>query len=151
MSPNLERESVVEQEPERDFRILVVEDDPGISLLLSVYLRKQRGWSVDTASDGDEGLEMIRNSEPSYDVVVTGWTMPGRSGVAMTKEARKDFPQTDFILMSRDSGPEIKNEKWLKMKGFKRGVAKPFDPLEMVESIKLLLQDRKRLMPTQGS
>jgi two-component system OmpR family response regulator len=58
-------------EPQK--RVLVVDDDPTICELLSSVLRQQ-GLQVDIASDGQQALDLLR--ETSYAVVLLDLIMP---------------------------------------------------------------------------
>ena len=61
-------------------RILVVEDDGDIRVLLATLL-ELGGFEVRTAADGLDGFNAAREWRP--DVVVTALSMPGASGVEM--------------------------------------------------------------------
>ena len=73
--------------------ILVVEDMPQIRGLLEVTLRFE-GYTVDSASDGREALEKIRQTRPA--LVITDILMPRMDGYALVYQLRKD-PQTRDI------------------------------------------------------
>ncbi len=59
-------------------RILYMEDDPGLSRLLQKSLQR-RGFSVDTAADGEEGLRML--AAESYDLLLVDYNMPFLGGI----------------------------------------------------------------------
>jgi CheY-like chemotaxis protein len=65
-------------------RILLVEDDEDSRQFMSVAL-SVRGYVVDEASGADQALAMLRASR--YDLVLTDYDMPGKTGAAMLKEA----------------------------------------------------------------
>ena len=59
-------------------RILFVDDDPNI---LSAYKRNLRHrFSIDTAPNGDAGLDLVNEKRP-YAVVVADMQMPGMNGI----------------------------------------------------------------------
>lgn len=69
----------------RKRKVLVVDDDVDTTRLLARFLR---AYDVETASDGDEGLERAIASRP--DVVITDLWMPRVDGLAMVRELKAD-------------------------------------------------------------
>src|SRR6185503_8602179 len=68
-------------------KALVVEDDPDIVELVSLYLSKD-GWAVDAVSDGRQALEKVRSAP--YELVVLDLQLPGVDGLAVCAELRRD-------------------------------------------------------------
>lgn len=67
-------------------RVLVVDDDRNVLFVLKEALAPIRGCQVDTASDGREALDAWRRSP--YDLLITDLSLPGLSGVDLTREIR---------------------------------------------------------------
>lgn len=65
-------------------RILLVEDDEDSRQFMSVALGV-RGYAVEEASSADQGLDLLRGAR--YDLVLTDYDMPGKTGAVMLKEA----------------------------------------------------------------
>jgi CheY-like chemotaxis protein len=61
-------------------RVLVVEDEESIRLLMRRLLLQQ-GFTVETATDGQEGIDRL--SDSSYDVMVLDLMMPRVSGLGV--------------------------------------------------------------------
>ncbi len=59
-------------------RVLSMEDDPGLSLLLKKHLER-RGYSVDLAADGEKGLKMLDAGQ--YDVLLVDYDLPFLGGL----------------------------------------------------------------------
>jgi len=78
-------------------RILVVDDDKAVRLLLRAVLER-RGHSVVEAENGDEGLRYYR-AAPA-DLVIADIQMPVMDGLQMIKELRGDFPTAKIIAIS---------------------------------------------------
>ena len=78
-------------------RILVVDDDKVMRLLLRAMLERQ-GYSVVEAENGDEGLSYYR-AAPT-DLVITDIQMPVMDGLQMIKALRGDFPTAKIIAIS---------------------------------------------------
>jgi len=72
-------------------RVLVVDDDPVFRELVSYHVKQERACTVDTASNGQEALERIRNHV--YDLVLCDLRMPEMDGPAFYRKLRGDHPR----------------------------------------------------------
>jgi DNA-binding response OmpR family regulator len=90
-------------------KLLVVDDDPGIVDILSTSL-KESGYEVDSARDGIEAVERLRNN--SYDVAIIDAIMPKMNGAEVCKFMKSLSPKTYIIGISGypDSLTKLKNE-----------------------------------------
>lgn len=66
--------------------ILVVEDQEDVRLMLVTVLRME-GYDVDEAGNAIDGLECLKRRR--YDLILTDYAMPGRTGTWMLQEAAK--------------------------------------------------------------
>jgi two-component system phosphate regulon response regulator PhoB len=71
-------------------RVLVVEDDPALAVMLRYNLEKL-GYQVDEAADGQEAL--LRITEAAPDIVLLDWMLPSLSGLEVCRQIRRR-PQT---------------------------------------------------------
>ncbi|MBA4298725.1 MAG: DNA-binding response regulator [Cyclobacterium sp.] len=78
-------------------RILIVEDEAGISNFLKQGLEEE-AFAVDVADNGKAGLELALSG--IYDLLLLDWMLPGISGIELTRQFRKDFPQTPIIFLT---------------------------------------------------
>ncbi|MCX7983203.1 MAG: sigma-54 dependent transcriptional regulator [Syntrophales bacterium] len=78
-------------------RILIVDDELNMRLVLSAMLKKE-GYSVFTASDGIEALEVIKK-EP-VDVVVTDLKMPRLDGMGLLEKVANNYPALPVIIIT---------------------------------------------------
>jgi len=79
-------------------RILVVDDEAPIREVLLATL-KDEGFTVQTASNGEEGLKKLKDFTPQI-VFLDIW-MPGSlDGVEVLTQAKKQFPETEFVMIS---------------------------------------------------
>ncbi|AAS95286.1 MAG TPA: response regulator [Desulfovibrio sp.] len=78
-------------------RVLVVEDDMVTQCLLSGLLDSW-GYEVHTASNGREGMAVLRCV--GADVVITDIIMPEQDGFATIALLRRDFPDVKVIAIS---------------------------------------------------
>ncbi len=79
-------------------RILVVEDEPLVREVLTVYLDEDKHEIV-TANDGREGLEMFK-SGGDFDLVLTDRAMPEMNGDALAKAIKEVRPDQRVILLT---------------------------------------------------
>jgi len=82
-------------------RILIVDDDPNLSVLLADQLRAD-GYEIALARDGDEALRRLRTSWP--DLLIIDMMMPRMDGLTLAREikARADLPI--IVLSAIDAG-----------------------------------------------
>jgi DNA-binding response OmpR family regulator len=78
-------------------RCLVVDDDPAIRELLTVFL-EGRDFEVRTAPDGPTGLAAF-NAEP-FDLILVDFQMPGMTGLEMAAEVRRVDLQIPIALIT---------------------------------------------------
>jgi two-component system alkaline phosphatase synthesis response regulator PhoP len=122
-------------------RILVVDDEPSIVNLVSVYLRAE-GFEVFTASDGTAGLKAARTLKP--DLIVLDVMLPGMDGVELLSRLRRESEVYVILLTARA-------EETDKIVGLSVGaddyVTKPFSPRELTARVKAAL---RRLQQAPG-
>jgi len=68
-------------------KVLSVDDDPDIRLFVTTVL-EENGYTPLTATNGEEGLEIIKKERP--DLVTLDVLMPRQSGIKMYRELRTD-------------------------------------------------------------
>ena len=83
-------------------RILVVEDEPRIAQFLVKGLGKD-GLDVVVAEDGEVGLFLVLN-EP-FDAVVLDLTLPGRSGLEVLRDVRRQHEDLPVIMLTGHDDP----------------------------------------------
>jgi len=82
-------------------RVLVVEDEPDLVMVLSQSLREQ-GYAVDTASDGQEGL--FKAVAGHYDAIILDLMLPVMDGWAVLSQLRKEGHVVPvLVLTARDA------------------------------------------------
>lgn len=118
-------------------RILVVDDDRQIVRLVQSYLQ-QSGFSVLTASDGEEALHALRREKP--DLVVLDLNLPRRDGLDVARIVRSDaaLAATPILMLT------ARVEDVDKLIGLELGaddyLTKPFNPPEVVARVKAILR-----------
>jgi len=78
-------------------RVLLVDDDPDITLALSDYLRME-GFDVEVAETGNGAIH--KSTTQSYDVVLLDVGLPGRDGIEVLGELAERKPQLPVVLLT---------------------------------------------------
>ena len=115
-------------------RILVIDDDPGLTDLLSEYLQA-RGLAVVTAPDGERGLERLRSG--GIDLVILDVMMPGKDGFEVCREIRAGSSVPVIMLTAR--GDDLDRIIGLEL-GADDYMPKPFNPRELLARIRAVLR-----------
>ena len=117
-------------------KILVVEDDPASSRLIS-YTLERAGYQVLTAPNGLEGLGKAQEEEP--DLVILDVMLPGLDGFQVCRRLRAESRTRHLpILMLSAKAQEIDKATGLKV-GADDYLTKPADPSELVARVQNLL------------
>ena len=110
--------------------LLIIDDEEIIINLLHDYL-SHLGYSVVTARDGSEGIDLF-NANPNFDLVITDINMPGIDGNAVAKSIR--LSQRTKVPIVGMSGYNDKIEGEL----FDFMLAKPFNLKELMALVKTI-------------
>ena len=87
----------------KQISVLLIDDDKNYSETLCDTL-VLKGWHVDVASDGFEGISKVK--ERSYDAILLDLNLPGIDGIKTFEEIKKIRPDsTVFIVTGNDPGP----------------------------------------------
>lgn len=78
-------------------RLLVVDDDESVAITVGEVLRR-KGFSVDTAMNGQEALSLL--SKTQYDLVLTDLHMEGMDGISLLSEIHRSAPLTILIVLT---------------------------------------------------
>src|SRR5438874_1369653 len=114
--------------------ILVVDDERQITRVLKTAL-SSRGYSIRTATDGDEALHIMQDWSP--DIVITDLRMPNMDGLELCKTIRAKS-QIPIIVLS------VKGEDQIKVEALDAGaddyVTKPFSMDELLARTRAALR-----------
>jgi len=116
-------------------RILLIEDEPTLSLLLRERLEKE-GYSVSPCCDGEQGL--THGLRDSFDLVLLDIKLPGRNGFEVCRELRRHSINVPILMLTARG--DVKD----RVKGLKIGaddyLAKPFDVTELLARMEAVLR-----------
>jgi len=117
--------------------ILVVDDQPYDTLLVSTYL-KEEGYTVLTANSGEDALDLVIKKSP--DIVLSDVMMPGMNGfeVCLRIKERKQSVLTPVVLITALEGQQDR------IKGIQAGadefLSKPINREELIARVRSLLR-----------
>jgi DNA-binding response OmpR family regulator len=123
-------------------RILLVEDDPNLGLLLQDYLQLKGKFDVVLCVDGEEGLRAF--NKQSFDLCILDVMMPKKDGFALGKEIRRVNKNIPIIFATAKSMMEDKASAY--DLGGDDYITKPFRIEELLLRINALL---KRVIATE--
>ena len=118
-------------------RILLVEDDDKIREIMCEYFTAKSNGNINivSASTGEEGLELIQNSE--FDIVLLDVMLPGIDGFTMCRRIRKTMDVPIIFLTAKTSEED-------RLYGYEIGcddyVCKPFSFAELFAKVNVLLK-----------
>jgi DNA-binding response OmpR family regulator len=115
-------------------KVLIVDDEPNIREVVGLYLRRD-GHDVVSAADGEEALEVFRESEP--DLVVLDLMLPMISGLEVCRRMRAVRRVPLIMLTAR--GEEEERIVGLSL-GADDYVVKPFSPRELAARVAAVLR-----------
>jgi len=116
-------------------RVLLIEDEPTLSLLLKERLEKE-GYSVSSCHDGDQGL--THGLREPFDLVLLDIKLPGRNGFDVCRELRRHSIKVPILMLTARG--DVKD----RVKGLKMGaddyLAKPFEVIELLARMEAVLR-----------
>jgi DNA-binding response OmpR family regulator len=122
-------------------RVLVVEDDPTVSEVVTRYLERD-GYLVETARDGRTALDRATTLPP--DLMILDLMLPGFDGLEVFRRVRAVAPVAVIMLTAR--GEEEDRVAGLEL-GADDYLAKPFSPRELMARVRSVLRRTAGLLP----
>ena len=117
-------------------KILLVEDDPNLGLLLQDYLQLKGKFEVILCKDGEEGLKAF--TRQNFDLLILDVMMPKKDGFTLGKEIRKFNAQVPIIFATAKGMIEDKTQAF--NLGGDDYITKPFRIEELLLRINALLK-----------
>jgi len=115
-------------------RILLVEDEDSVRIVAERALARA-GYEVTAASDGEEGLELVKLGR-QYDLVLSDVVMPIMDGPTMGREIRAFNPTMPLLFMSGYAEEQLRKEIGIADVHF---LPKPFSVQQITEKVGLVL------------
>lgn len=135
-----------ERDQQQDYRVLIVEDEPGITKLLDIHLQVVGGISTQSCTTGEDGLIILRQEVQKgqpFDLVITDFGLAGKmTGLLLADFVRDERLATTVYLLT---GNAINfNERDLREKhGISKLFGKPFSGRELRQTVSELVQEKR--------
>ncbi len=129
----------------RKHRILVVDDEINMRDSIREILM-DAGFECEVSEDGAKALEIM--SKTDFDLVVSDIKMPNMSGIELLHAVKKEFPGSPLLLITAFS--TVKQAVEVIKAGAEDYITKPFDPDDLIEMIKALLNRKNNLSINQN-
>lgn len=115
--------------------VLVIEDEQKMADLIKRGLEEE-GMEIETAYDGETGLEMAKAG--NHDMIILDLGLPGRDGLEIARDLRESGSKTPILILTAQDSTEMK------VKGLDTGaddyLTKPFAFAELLARIRALLR-----------
>lgn len=119
-------------------KILVVDDEPHVRLILEELIRSEEVYDVDGADNAFEAIEKLEKED--FDIVITDYMMPKMSGFELTSKIKTDPRLKDIMVLILTAYSEMDT----KMVGYELGaddyISKPYEPMELLAKIKAFVR-----------
>ena len=118
-------------------RVLIVDDDPGISRIVQISLKAIAGWEVLMASSGQEGLK--RAEEDCPDAILLDVMMPGMDGITTLNkmQANPNIERIPIILLTAKA--QTSEQQQFTELAITGVITKPFTAPDLVKQMRSLL------------
>jgi DNA-binding response OmpR family regulator len=116
-------------------RVLVADDDPVILRLIEVNLGLE-GFEVETATGGEDAIAKAAQVRP--DVILLDVMMPGVTGWDVAARLKADQATSNIPLVFLSARSQDEDKRKGEELGVAAYVSKPFDPVELVATIRRL-------------
>jgi len=120
--------------------ILVADDEAVIVKALTKYLA-QEGYGVESASDGAEAIEKIKES--TFDILITDLKMPNMDGIAFIEKLKSQSRLRRIPVIMLTARCEPQDIAAASSLGISDYITKPFDFTQLMDKVRAALSDRK--------
>ena len=122
-------------------KILIIEDDPAISKGLVDALNAENYQTMDI-DNGEKGYHLAKNEK--YDLIVLDLKLPGKNGIDVCRDLRKDGVNTPIIMLT------VLKEELDQVLGLELGaddyITKPFSLRVLLAKIKAILRRKSEIV-----
>ena len=123
-------------------KILTIDDQPDIRRLIRMTLEFD-GYEVIEASSGEQGLSLARHHAP--DLILLDIVMPGMDGIELTRMLKADLKLCDVPVVLLTALDRALHSQAAINAGAMLYITKPFNPVELLKSIKLILNEQSEI------
>jgi len=126
--------------------VLVIDDSPTILKVVQLVLAKA-GFQVETASDGESGLEAARRVGP--DLILLDFVMPKMNGYQVCRELAQDEKLRDIAVILMSAKGDQVGERFVKVMGIGDYIPKPFSPEAITAVVQHSIAKYSKRPPTE--
>ena len=129
--------------PRGSERVLVVDDEPDLVAVVSMMI-EGLGYTVETAGNGQEALELVKRDPMHFDAILTDQTMPKLTGGELAKEVLRLRPELPVLLCTGFS-MTVPPETALEI-GIVEYLTKPISTKELAFALRRALSGKSPVM-----
>lgn len=123
-------------------KVLMIDDNVNLVGMVEDYFEDNSQIEiVGKAYDGEEGLEIIREGQLKYDLIILDLIMPKKDGIGVLKELKNDNREENIIVCTSYNAPETIRK--VSEYGVNYYVLKPFSLADLEEKILESFEDTK--------
>ncbi len=122
---------------EGERRILLVEDEDDIAILLSRRLESE-GYSVTRVADGVQAMQAAMRLRPS--LIILDLMLPGGGGLSVLRKIRRSYLTQSIPVIVLTGMQDDDHKKQVIEFGVEGYLQKPYDPAELLASIEGLIE-----------
>jgi two-component system response regulator AtoC len=119
------------------FRVLVIDDDPGVRDYMEALVSRQ-GYQVFPAADGEEALGILETAQP--DLITLDVVLPGMDGLETLKQLKQRLPDVPVVMLSGHG--QARNIVEAMRRGASDFLRKPFEVEELELAFQKALEKR---------
>lgn len=122
-------------------KILIIEDDTNLLLILNHLFSKD--YDVSVCNEGDGAVEMIKRIKP--DLIICDLNLPGEDGLSITHKVKNDetLSHIPILILTSDNSKDNRTTAFENYAD--QYVLKPFEPLELKARVTSLLVNREKI------
>jgi two-component system response regulator AtoC len=119
------------------FRVLVIDDDPGVRDYMEALVSRQ-GYEVTAAADGEEALKNLETTQP--DLITLDVVLPGMDGLQTLEKLKQRLPDVPVVMLSGHG--QARNIVEAMRRGASDFLRKPFEVEELELAFQKALEKR---------
>ncbi len=126
-------------------RVLVVDDSAAVRHLVADCLRRQ-GFRVETAIDGEDGLEKataVAATDDAFDLVLTDYDMPRRTGFELVHALKRDLRTRDVPIVMLTARESRRDQAQMRAAGLTSYLVKPFGADKCIAIVERVLAESR--------
>lgn len=120
-----------------ELKVLIVDDQAEIRLLVREVLADAGVAQIFEASNGREALQFIDADFDIVNFIICDWNMPGMNGIDFLRQIRTVYPSLPFLMVTGRADKNSVVEA--KIAGVTAFIRKPFSPDQLEEKLRVLM------------